>query len=270
MLGKLFKYEFKALSRKLIPFYILVLLLALIHSVFTGFTQGSDILKDYTMLALAYGVMFSLFVISLFAVSIFTFIVIIQRFSRNTLGKEGYLMHTLPVSAASHILVKIVTATVFYIIDAAICVIAVLMLSAGMGANFGRMLEAAAEGIKELPPGTFIFIANAAVMMILATSYSITSIYTAMSIGYTSNSHKIASSIGVYLLIYVIHNMLSQALLQIMMPALTKHAPADIGAAAYMKFMNLWFMGINVFLIAMIAVLFAVCCYFVKNKLNLE
>lgn len=270
MLVKLFKYEFKALGRKLIPFYLLALVIALINSVFTSFTRGSDILRDYSMLAIAYGIMVSLFVLSLIGLSIFTFIVIVQRFSRNMLGKEGYLMHTLPVSVPQHIFVKTVTTAVFYIIDMAVCIIAMIMFSAGMGADFSELLKDITQNINPIPPRTYILLMNVAVMLILGTINSILGIYTAMSIGYTSNSHKIASSIGVYVIIYIIKNAISQVLVQIMMPAMANNTPPTVGAAAYFKFLNLWFMGINVFLIVIIAVLAAVCCYFVKNKLNLE
>ena len=46
------------------------------------------------------------------AVMVMSCLAVIQRFSKTMLGAEGYLMHTLPVSATVHIFSKLITAMV--------------------------------------------------------------------------------------------------------------------------------------------------------------
>ena len=95
MLGKLMKYEIKATGRTLIPLYIALLAFAIINKIFIG-TGLSDKLEGFGSIP---------FILSIFgygftmaAVFIVTFFVIIQRFYKNLLGDEGYLMNTLPVT----------------------------------------------------------------------------------------------------------------------------------------------------------------------------
>lgn len=92
MLGKLTKYEFKATCRFFLPLYGALLLLA-------AMSRLSQWIMTYNEIGLLhyFSNIFTL-VYVLVAVAIFalTLIVMIQRFYKNLLGDEGYLMFTLP------------------------------------------------------------------------------------------------------------------------------------------------------------------------------
>lgn len=102
MLGKLLKYELKATSRVFIPLYIAILVVSIVN----GLSLNLEILN---IQGLATIVLMCLF-ISLFVITI---VVTIQRFNKNLLKDEGYLMFTLPVSSKYLVLSKYLTSLIW-------------------------------------------------------------------------------------------------------------------------------------------------------------
>ena len=102
MLGKLLKYELKATSRVFIPLYIAILVVSIVN----GLSLNLEILN---IQGLATIVLMCLF-ISLFVITI---VVTIQRFNKNLLKDEGYLMFTLPVSSKHLVLSKYLTSIIW-------------------------------------------------------------------------------------------------------------------------------------------------------------
>lgn len=86
MLGKLLKYELKATSRTFLPIYGALILVALGNRLFR---MGN--------INLGFGLTTAILVGLFVALGVLTLMVTIQRFNRNLLGDEGYLMFTLPV-----------------------------------------------------------------------------------------------------------------------------------------------------------------------------
>ena len=102
MLGKLLKYELKATSRVFIPLYIAILVVSIVN----GLSLNLEI---FNIQGLATIVLMCLF-ISLFVITI---VVTIQRFNKNLLKDEGYLMFTLPVSSKYLVLSKYLTSLIW-------------------------------------------------------------------------------------------------------------------------------------------------------------
>lgn len=102
MLGKLLKYELKATSRVFVPLYIAILVVSIVN----GLSLNLEI---FNIQGLATIILMCLF-ISLFVITI---VVTIQRFNKNLLKDEGYLMFTLPVSSKSLVLSKYLTSLIW-------------------------------------------------------------------------------------------------------------------------------------------------------------
>ncbi len=117
MLGKLIKYEYKATARTFIPIYIALLLVAVINRVFR--MGAIDVAWGISTLALV-----GLFI----ALGVLTIIVIVQRFNKNLLGDEGYLMFTLPVTSVQLIVSKLVISIVWTIISSIVACATFLIL----------------------------------------------------------------------------------------------------------------------------------------------
>ena len=92
MLKNLLKYEFKATARTYGGRYLALLGVSVLFSLSLrgGMRIESDLYASYiAVLSLVYTAV-------LVGVVVSTVMTIVQRFSRNLLGREGYLMHTLP------------------------------------------------------------------------------------------------------------------------------------------------------------------------------
>lgn len=121
MLGKLIKYEFKATMRTFLPIYTAILVIASLDRLM----YGKDIIRYENKVG--EGILFTLFI----SLIVITVVVIVQRFKKNLLGDEGYLMFTLPVRTESLILSKIIV-TIIWSIMSCIVVVAMLFILYGM------------------------------------------------------------------------------------------------------------------------------------------
>ncbi len=102
MLGKLIKYDLKALVKILGPLWGVLLVMGLIFGM--GMSDLSPIGNGMMVFSLV--VIFAV-IVGIFVISV---IIIIQRFWKGLLKEEGYLMFTLPVTTRSLILAKAISA----------------------------------------------------------------------------------------------------------------------------------------------------------------
>ncbi|MFR5640554.1 MAG: hypothetical protein ACLUDF_05780 [Butyricicoccus sp.] len=95
---KLLKYEWKACARTCLPLYGVLILMSLISRMLYVIPKNASL--DFMLPAIGsmlyMGVMMAAFVV--------TAVILIQRFYKNLLGSEGYLMFTLPVTVTQHLL----------------------------------------------------------------------------------------------------------------------------------------------------------------------
>ena len=132
MLAKLIKHEFKATACIFLPILgtVLVLTGAAALTVKLG---GILVLPGGTgwggpVLGLASGLLCLLTFIAMMAMMTAAVVVTIQRFYKNLLGDEGYLMFTLPVTPAQHITAKLAVGTVWTLLSLALAVLAAAAL----------------------------------------------------------------------------------------------------------------------------------------------
>ncbi len=117
MLGKLLKYEFKATSRTFLPIYGALILVALGNRLFR---MGN--------INLGFGLTTAILVGLFVALGVLTLMVTIQRFNKNLLGDEGYLMFTLPVEPNQLIFSKLITTVIWGILSGIVGVMTFVIL----------------------------------------------------------------------------------------------------------------------------------------------
>ena len=92
MLGKLIKYEFKGTARLYLPFFALLVLLTVVNRLSLQFGLGnSEFLEIPAVISMM------LYIVAVVAVFVIAMVATIQRFYKNFMTDEGYLMFT-PVS----------------------------------------------------------------------------------------------------------------------------------------------------------------------------
>lgn len=94
MLGKLIRHEFRATARTMVPLFLILLAATICAFISVGFLKTGI----FTVLSALF---VFLFFLAVFASSIMSLVLMIQRFYHNFLTDEGYLMFTLPVSIHS-------------------------------------------------------------------------------------------------------------------------------------------------------------------------
>ena len=109
MLKKLLKHEFRATARTYGGLYLALLAVSVLFGASIRGWNGTNSDAYSTavgLLSLAYTAV-------LIGTTVVTVMTIVQRFYGNLLGREGYLMHTLPVTEAQLVGAKLISGTVW-------------------------------------------------------------------------------------------------------------------------------------------------------------
>ena len=137
MFGKLLKHEFRATARIAAPLCGMMLALAVLAGMvlrFWGDLPSGGFSTAGNAIIILYGM-------SLFAVSVGIFIILMQRYKQNFFGDEGYLTRTLPVSEHALLLSKLLTALVWLMIAGMLMALSVLIAGGLTGELSWRALR---------------------------------------------------------------------------------------------------------------------------------
>lgn len=207
MLGKLIKYEFKATGRTMLPLIAAVLVLAALSGM-------SVILLDRET---SYGILQAIFVLILiaffaciFALGVMALVMMIERFYKNLLGSEGYLMFTLPVSVDALVWSKLIVSFIWFLVTAAVSVLAVLILMAISASHaftideFSFIWQRICEIAGSIGAGNITgFVVEVIAALFLYSVSTCLHFYFAMAIGQSFANHKVMWSIIFYFVISV-------------------------------------------------------------------
>lgn len=278
MLGKLIKNEFKTVNRLMIPLHLGLILITVIGRFYIQFTLAGSPARYYVRTTnVWYGlvdVMLVMFyIIALLAVTGVTFVYLnIIRFRKNLFSDEGYLMHTLPVSAAEHIWSKVIVNMVWQLADVILVVLSIL----GLFVN-KEFLQAIPEGLHTIFssfPEAFGVPAGVGIplyllLFLLESIMGVLVVYACITIGHSFNEHKLLASVGIYIGVTVVRNLISVIFTGITGiftggPFLTISASETV--------LNFWltyaFSFIDCIVLGVAAYLS--CHYFMTKRLNLE
>ena len=263
MLGKLLKYEIKSTARLFIPLYAVLLVFALLNK-FLNPLQTMETSNSFSLQAMLQGLSLTAYFILVVATFVMTLIITIQRFYKNLLGDEGYLMFTLPVKTWQHITSKLLTAIMWYILSA-VAVLTSIMILVGPREFF--------EFLPEMLQGIRGFLGNAAIVIfpvfvLVQLIYGTLMIYDAIALGHLFQKHKLLASFVMYCVLYGI----AQVVLVITIFSLGNTIfAAMIHSVEPTGQQIISFIGmIGVVGGLMAAIHFFVINYLLNNKLNLE
>lgn len=200
MVKKLFKHEISFYFKRLLPFYIILLSIA----VFSRFIQNFEV--DFFVYDIIYGSSIITYFIMNFAALAAVMINAVVRFYKNLFTNEGYLSFTLPVTATQHIFVKLLTAMLFSGITFLIMLVAFMFFS--LGDLFTEVCKAVAYLIKNLVNTVGVdavfYIIEFVLLLIASYGFTLFIYYTCITIGQLAKKNRIAAAFGVYLIFYLI------------------------------------------------------------------
>lgn len=275
MLRKLMKHEFRATGRVMLPMFLIVLVTAVGANLSTRWLLEMDVFL-FDLMGMLLMIAFAL---AIAGVCLVAFVLMIQRFYKNLLRDEGYVMMTLPVSVNQHILSKLLVSVIWFVATAAVVVLAFLILAYEVGL-VRQIFEGLAELLREVQLGGYYLEAGAVVgigvelLVLLALSVvgGCLQIYAAMAIGHGFSRHKLVWSVGIFFASQFALQLLGGLLMEIV-----NETGLDYALAQALPRIDSPVAGTSVLILLLIvaAVLFAAVFYFLtryflKKRLNLE
>lgn len=274
MLRKLIKYEFKATGKFMLLMYGLLIAMSGIISVGVQLNLDeilSGIASRFEVGGMILTVFIIIFAVLFAAINAIVicgmFFYAISRFKNNLLGDEGYLMHTLPVKVRDNILAKGIVSVVWTLAGVVVAAVAYFIILVGItgtdlfkaGYNIFVMID-----WDSVQLGRFFPYAAEIGLAVLVSIVSIYfNIYASMAIGFSSNTHRAAKSIGVFILLKIAEDIFEVLAL----------SPFQMFGIEITNLTNnihgvLWY-GIVVTIVETIAYYF-ITHYFLSKKLNLQ
>jgi len=135
-------------------------------------------------------------VLLIIAAFVLTLILMVQRFYKNLMTDEGYLMHTLPVGTGRLISAKLIVAAVWTIVCAAVVFLSVMIMaySGDVWQEFLRIFQNA--GLPSLD--VTLFILEFCALVLASLLAAILMVYASLSLSMLFNKHRVAISFAVY------------------------------------------------------------------------
>lgn len=213
MLGKLIKYDFKALNRYLIVIHGMLLITAAMgRFLFVGRmvqNPGSSP-SELGMIVMVVGI---LIYVILFMTAVFgTLLLIAIHFYKNLYSDEGYLTHTLPVSRGKLLASKTISGSVWALIDIILVISSVLILVL-YKPTIQEFIVYKDEALTAMGfPASVgygkIFLAIAVMFVISAVS-SVMTLYVSITVGQLFSNHRVLGAIVVYFGINMVISIIS-------------------------------------------------------------
>ena len=268
MLTKLLKHEFRATARIMGPLYLVLLAVAL------GFNFSARLMDSGNfVLNMLAALIILAYVAAIIGVFIVAFILMLQRFYKNLLGDEGYIMFTLPASVHQHVWSKLIVSAVWFIATGV-----VVILSAFVAADvsfFTDLLDVFPKLFEQLNAyyafnGTAFLLEFLALMLAACMSFSL-QFYAALAVGHSFANHKMAMSVVFFFVFQFVMQMASGILLISLDNGLVQRLLASMdfhftGVAA----MHVAMLGMIVLTVLYGAVFYIVTTITLKKRLNLE
>ena len=266
MLSKLLKHEFQATGRFMWVIYAAMLALSVGANVsfrLMDLDHSNRILNAIAVLLMI------AWVLALVIGGVMIIVLLIQRFYKNLLTDEGYLMFTLPATAHQLVLSKLIVAVVWFLVTIvayALCVFVAVFENLMLRdmVDFFRMVFQHMTARYALN-GTAIIV-EVLVLLFVGIASSCLQFYSAMAIGYGFTNHKALWSVVFYFLMQFILQVISTVVLvatDFLAPVQTVVA----GVTRNLTGMQIWHLG----MLSTIAVMLVISVvFYIITVLNLQ
>lgn len=203
MVRKLFRHEFAAYWRVLIPAWIALIGVSVLGRLIQIFES------DSTLYSIVSGSSILFYSIAIMVALAFPFVYSVIRFYRNLFTGEGYLSFTLPVTPSQHIWVKVLTAVALQLLSLLVVALSAAIMAAGE--LLVEVWKAAIYLMEKLYQhigdhmGWFIL---EAVLLVLVVMFYQSMFYDAcITIGQLFRKNRVLAAVGVYFGFYVIEQV---------------------------------------------------------------
>ena len=286
MLGKLIKHDFRAFARTLLPMQlgvlgggILAVVLTRLSTALLSATRSGAVGPWVQIFSVLFFLLVGLLVLVVCASSLVTLVLICLRVQKNFFGDEGYLTFSLPTTAGRLLWSKIITGTLWMLINGAVILFTMFLFGlfgtadgalinlnvwqsvGGLFRGFGDLFTAIFSA--EAVPGMWLLSILAMLdclawllLQVIMLCFSI------IAGGMSAQKHKLLAAIGVYLAAHFVLGILFTVGVAVCVTAVGTMAP--VGAVWFMLLSALVVLG------GLSAGLFFWSRHLIKDRLNLQ
>lgn len=295
MLGKLIKHEWKSTYKFPLILNIFIGILTLIgclsfHAPFWRQLLTADTLPSFSFFDFLSIVFLIVYYVAIIVASFGITIYFAIRYFKTMYTDEGYLTHTLPVSAKQLVLSKAIISIIWHLINVIIVFASMYVLIYSMFKNLvpteywnevtdviHSYIPALADAFKASTGISFTTFAALMVLFIIASSFSGTfTVYFCISIGQLFKKHKLVASI----LTYLVYSTVLQIAVSLVALPITMHKALsvnymDVSDPIAVSMSSLTASIPTFYVSAAIAVIGSIAFYFIseyiaRRKLNLD
>ena len=274
MLRKLMKHELRATVRVMGPMLGLTLLSAV----------GGDIAvyhlveSDAAVLNLIGVLLLMAFVVAIAGAFIVSFVLMIQRFYKNLLRDEGYLMMTLPVTVHQHVLSKLFVSILWAAATTVTAMLAMFILVFelefvdlifyDLGQLFAQLEFSGLQLVDYA--GHAVVLVLEMILLLIATDVCLClQLYAAMAVGHSFTSHKGLLSFAAYAGFCIAWNIVQNAAMYLLGVISPEGIQLGLSVSPFSAaHINLCALIVCTMIPA--AICYAIATYFLKNRLNLD
>ena len=258
MLKKLLKYEFRATARTYGGMYLALLAASVLFGGSVRRWNGTNS-DAYSTLVGLLSLVYTAVIIGTVVVTIMT---IVQRFYRNLLGREGYLMHTLPVRSWQLVLSKLICALATTVVNGIVGILAMfLMMPLNWDEIFDTQLWQAVFRNLAQQPDIILYFLEFLLLLLVMCAAMFMNFYLAMSIGHLFSRRRILMSVVAFFGLNILDSVITSTLHN--MDMMNWLYGMDLSDHA-----GYW-LGILLLLIPTV-IMFLLTSWILKHKLNLE
>lgn len=237
MLGKVMKYEFKSCGRLLLPFFGLAILLSCVARglQFVAPLLWQPLGNFLNSFAMMVGILVMI------AVILLCIVYLVVRFYQGMVSNEAYLTFTLPVSANTHIIGRLLVGTIYSMASFLVAFVSALILIPGFWdilAKPGVYMRAVgnlgvSQGRFSVPASVWASGAGLVVVtLLLSVAGSLLMFYAAMAAGRSISRNRALGGVAAYLLLNAVEGVLT---LPLVFPLMNIFGKTDAEMAAYFK-----------------------------------
>lgn len=128
MLGKLFKYDFREVGRKISPLYIALAAISIVTGILFAI-RGSKVNTVNDPLAAIIIIMMLVWLVLFVATGVVTLMLVARNFQDTLFGSRGYLTNTLPTRAIDHVADKTINGVIWAVLTTLMSIVAVALFA---------------------------------------------------------------------------------------------------------------------------------------------
>lgn len=263
MLKKLLKYEIKATARFFLPLYAALLVFSLINRLLNPFgliASSNNFNLQVIISILSITAYFALMIGTL----AMTVIIMIQRFYKNLLGDEGYLMFTLPIKTWQHVISKLLVAMMWTVLSFLVTIGSIVII-----ANIESLKDKLIELVNAFENffGTTGFFAIPLYILLMIAFYTVM-VYTAIALGHLFEKHKLVASFGMFCVLYFVYQIISAVFILVSSKTIFSFINDNWIPTPYE--LNAFILTLSLLSVAFTAINFTLTNTILQKRLNLE